>query len=243
MNFEITKREVLASVCMIAIMLLVGILISQNISEYRMDKNEMYNKALKIEDVDVFRYGMDTNVGSAFVYGKMEAVDTVTYPEIDGQYMYIEKMTERYTKHERTVTYTTGSGKTKQTHTKIETYWTWDVIGIEELKCNKISFCETVFDSSKFDIPDAEYIDTVRESMDIRHKYYGTGTKFEGTIFTDLRDGTISENTKFYENKNIQETEKELERGYEELLFWIFWILLIITCVIGFYYLDNRWLE
>lgn len=46
-----------------------------------------------------------------------------------------------------------------------------------------------------------------------------------------------------YENKNIQETEKELERGYEELLFWIFWILLIITCVIGFYYLDNRWLE
>lgn len=243
MNFEIKKREVLASICMIAVMLLVGVLISQNISEYRMDKNEMYNKALKIEDVDVFRYGMDTNVGSAFVYGKMEAVDTVTYPEIDGQYMYIEKMTERYTRHERVVTYTTGSGKTKQTHTRIETYWTWDVIGIEELKCNKISFCETVFDSSKFDIPDAEYIDTVRESVNIRNKYYGTGTKFEGTIFTDLRDGTISENTKFYENKNIQEAEKELERGYEELLFWIFWIMLIILGVIGFCYLDNRWLD
>ena len=45
-NFEITKREVLASISIIAVMILVGILISAKITERQMDRNEVYNKAL-----------------------------------------------------------------------------------------------------------------------------------------------------------------------------------------------------
>ena len=82
---EITKREILASISIITIMILFGILISTKISEYQMDKNEIYNKAVKIEDRNMFQYGMDTNIGNAFVYGTLEAVDTVTYPEMDGK--------------------------------------------------------------------------------------------------------------------------------------------------------------
>ena len=58
---EITKREILASISIITIMILFGILISTKISEYQMDKNEIYNKAVKIEDrkhVSV-RYGYE----------------------------------------------------------------------------------------------------------------------------------------------------------------------------------------
>ena len=62
-NFEITKREILASISIIAVMILIGVLISSKISEAQMDKNEIYNKAVKIENVDLFQYGMDTNVG------------------------------------------------------------------------------------------------------------------------------------------------------------------------------------
>lgn len=97
-NFEITEREILASISIIAVMILVGILISGKISEYLMDKNEKYNKAVKIESQEMFQYGMDTNVGNAFVYGDLKAVDTVTYPEINGEYMYVEKVKERYTR-------------------------------------------------------------------------------------------------------------------------------------------------
>ena len=81
-DFEITKREILASISIIAVMILFGILISSKISEHQMDKNEIYNKAVKIESQEMFQYGMDTNVGNAFVYGDLRAVDTVTYPEI-----------------------------------------------------------------------------------------------------------------------------------------------------------------
>ena len=102
-DFEITKREILTSISIIAVMILIGILISGKISECQMDKNEKYNKAVKIESQEMFRYGMDTNVGNAFVYGDLKAVDTVTYPEIGGEYMYVEKVKERYTMHTRTV--------------------------------------------------------------------------------------------------------------------------------------------
>ena len=48
-NFEITKREILASISIVAVMLLIGILIAGKISDYHLDKNEKYNKAIKIE--------------------------------------------------------------------------------------------------------------------------------------------------------------------------------------------------
>lgn len=239
-DFEITKREIIASISIIAVMILIGVLISGKISERQMDKNEIYNKAVKIENTDLFQYGMDTNVGNAFVYGDLKAVDTVTYPEIGGEYMYIEKVKEKYTMHTETYTTTDGKGHT-QVHTR--TYWSWDRVGSEDIKCKEISFCGITFKSSKFDISHTDYIDTIKESSHIRYKYYGTGTKFTGTIFTELKDKTISDRTNFYNNMNIEETVERLESGSGEIVFWILWIILIIICVFGFYYLDNNWME
>ena len=234
-DFEITKREILASISIVAVMLLIGVLISSKISEHQLDQNEVYNKAVKIDNTDLFQYGMDTNVGNAFVYGDLVAVDTVTYPEIGGEYIYVEKVKEKYTRHTKRV----KSGK----HYRTKVYWTWDRVGSEDKKCKETSFCGIAFGSNKIDLPSANYIDTIKESSRIRYKYYGIGTKYIGTIFTDLRNQTISDNTKFYVDKNIEETVEYLESGGGLIIFWIFWIVLIGGCVFGFYYLDNKWLE
>ena len=239
-DFEITKREVLASISIIAIMILLGILISGKISEYQMDKNEVYNKAVKIESQEMFQHGMNTNIGNAFVYGDLKAVDTVTYPEIGGEYMYVEKVKEKYTEHTRTVTTTDSKG---HSHTRTEIYWTWDRVGSEDLKCKEISFCGITFVSNKIDLPDIEYIDTIKESSHIRYKYYGIKTEYKGTIFTDLRDKTISDNTKFYNGLTIKETIEHLESDIGTIGFWIFWIIVIFVVVYIFYYLDNNWLK
>ena len=239
-DFEITKREIIASISIIAVMIVIGILISGKISEYQMDKNEVYNKAVKIESSDLFQYGMDTNVGNAFVYGELKAVDIVTYPEIGGEYMYVEKVKEKYTKHTRTVSYTDSNGKTK---TKTETYWSWDYAGSEDKKCNEITFCDIKFDSNKINLPSTDHIDTIKESSHIRYKYYGVRTNYIGTIFTELKDKTISDNTNFYENKTIDETNKYLQSGGFVIVFWIVWVILTGFCVYGFCYLDNYWLE
>lgn len=237
-DFKITVREILASISIIAVMTLIGFVISGKISDYEMDRNEIYNKAVKIESREMFQYGMETNIGNAFVYGKLKAVDTVSYPELDKEYIYIEKVKEKYTKHTRVV----KKGKTSHT----ETYHTWDEVSREDKKCKEISFLGIKFESNKFkQLPCVEYIDTINESRKIRYKYYGIGTEYQGTILTELCGGTISDNTAFYNNRNIAETVKHLELGTKALvcIFWVLWGILMVGIVYGFYSLENKWLE
>jgi hypothetical protein len=40
----------------------------------------------------------------------LEAAEPVTYPEIGGEYLYVEKVEEHYTMHTRTVTTTDSKG-------------------------------------------------------------------------------------------------------------------------------------
>lgn len=238
-DFEITYREILASISIIAVMLLIGFVISGKISQIQDDKNAKYNKAVKIESTDLFRYGMDTNVGNAFVYGELKAVDTVTYPEIGGEYMYVEKIEEHYNRHTRTYTTTDGKGHTR-IHTEV--YWSWDYAGSEDMQCKEVLFCGVVFDSNKIKPPSADYIDTIKESGYVRYKYYGTNIEYKGTIFTELKDKTISDSTHFYE-MSIKETKDKLERNIGVVIFWIVWIIVMVLAVFGFYYIDNEWLE
>lgn len=175
--------------------------------------------------------------------GDLKAVDTVTYPEIGGEYMYIKKVKERYTMHTRRVSHRkTVNGKT-HTYYTTETYWTWDYSGSEEQTCNKILFLNHVFPVSKIDLPEEEYIDTIKESGHIRYKYYGVGLNFTGTVFTELSNNTIADNSPFYKNMRIDETVEYLETDLGIWIFWIIWIVLIGICVFGFYYIDNKWLE
>ena len=239
-NYKVTKREVLFSIVIICVMLIIGLVIHGNINDNLMIKYQEYNTALQIEDnKDLFTYGMRTNIGNAFVHGDLKAVDTVTYPEIGGEYMYVEKVKEKYTKHIQTYT-TTVNGKTQ---VKTRTYWSWDRIGSEDIKCKEILFCGVEFNSNKINFPSANYIDTIRESYYIRYKYYGVYCEHTGTIFTELKDGTISDNTDFYKNKSIDETIERLESEWELIVFWIVWIALTGGCVVGFCYFDNKWLE
>ena len=205
-----------------------------------MDDNEKYNKAIKIESTETFKYGMNTNVGNAFVYGKLEAIDTVTYPEIGGKYLSVEKVKERYTMHTRTVTSKVG----KVTTTRVETYWTWDNISSENLQSKKVKFCNMNFNSLQFNIPSREYIDTIKESSNIRYKYYGYPAKSEGTIFANLSNKNIDKDgVSFYKDMTTEETIDYLESGFSLVLFWILWVVFIIATVFGFYYLDNKWLD
>ena len=249
-EFEITKREIFASISIVAVMFLFGVLISGKISEAQMDRNEVYNKAVKIDSTDLFQHGMNTNVGNAFVYGELEAVDTVTYQEIGGEYIFVEKIEKRYEKHEREVTKEDSDGNK---YTETEEYYEWDTENTESVHAEEVMFCGVTFPYQKIDLPSSKYIDTIKgdkvyswksgEYVKVKFEYYGIATQYTGTIFTDLRNGTISDNTQFYNEKTIDETVEHLESSGSEICFWIVWILLTGACVFGFCCLDNKWLE
>jgi len=100
------------------------------------------------------------------------------------------------------------------------------------------------FESYKINLPSEDYIDTIKESNHVRYVYYGVGTEYKGTIFTDLRNKTISDNTPFYNNSTIDEAIESLESNYFVIvIFWVLWIIFICIIVYGFYCLDNNWLE
>lgn len=249
---KITKREILASISIIAFMVLIGISISNSISEYHMEKNEIYNTAIQIDSPELFKHCMDTSTGKAFVYGDIEAVETVTFPEIGGEYIYVKKVEERYERHERIVTKEDADGNE---YTEVEVYYEWDHQKTDQKYVENIKFCNIIFPYEKIILPSPDYIETIKgdkvysyksgERVKVRFLYYGIGTKYTGTIFTDLRNGTISDNTKFYNNKDIQTTLDQLN-SIEDLVlfvFWSVWIFIIILIVIGFYYQENEWLE
>ena len=242
-NLEITKRELIASIAIVAVLLLLGLLIGEKISEHQMDLNERYNKAVKIETQELFEYGMRTNIGDAFVYGELSAVDPVTYPDLDNKYMFVEKVEERYTKHTKKVKHTREVNGKTETYYTTEEYWTWDRVGSESKTCSQLLFQGNIFSVNKIQIPSSNYITTVKKSHSTRYKYYGTDTRYVGTVFTELRNGTISNGTPFYEGMSIQKTIDHLETNYALAIFWVCWGIFIVICVFVFYYIDNRWLE
>lgn len=239
---EITKREIIVSIIIISVMLILGLFISEKILDSQLEKNDMYNKSVKIDNQELFQYGMNTNIGNAFVYGELKTVDPVTYPEIGGEYMTIKKVTEEWTMHEREVDDYNSKGEKTGSH--IEYYWTWDEIKSDYKNCETISFLSIEFPYGKIYSPYKDYIKTIDDKYDsdIRYVYYGSKTEYVGTIFSNLKDKTIN-NSSFYNGMNIEETIEYLESGVGLFIFKVFWFLLTVGFVIGFYYLDNDWLE
>lgn len=242
---EITKREIMASIVIVAIMLVIGFSISDKIANYENDKNAAYQKAIHIEDSELFQYGMDTNIGNAFVYGDLEAVDTVTFDEIGGEYLWIEKVEEHYNRHIRTVTKTRVINGKTQTYTDTEVYYSWDYYDSWEKHSNIIKFRGVEFAFGKIQIPQCEYIDTLEGEplSNVRFVYYGTPIKHTGTIYTKLSDGTISDNSRFFEDYTIDEALDSCTSEFANIIFWVVWVILTSGCVAGFYYLDNWWLK
>ncbi len=239
-EFEITKREIIVSLSIVAIMLILGFSISEIIANEVEDKKRMYNQALQIDSKDMFEYGMSTNVGNAFVYGDLKAVDTVTFEEIGGAYLWTEKTREEYTRHEREVEHEDSKGNKYYT---TEVYYTWDEVFSEDRHSEKITFLGVEFDYNKINIYGSSYIDTIYKGSDVRYVYRGIAPDHTGTIFTKLADGTIEDNLHFYENQTIAEVLEDKKRDCSQVVFWILWIILTIAAVGGFVYLDNSWLE
>lgn len=247
----VTKREILFSIVIIAVMLIFGFMISNGINNSLLTKYQEYNTALQIDNnKDTFQHGMETNIGNAFVYGELKAIDTVTFDEIGGSYSYIEKVKEKYTMHTRVVTKTRTNSKGKtETYTETETYYTWDYVTSEKKHSKKIDFIGVEFPYGKISLPGVREIKTIYEdgdifhsSGDIRYVYSAAPAKCKGTLYAKLKDNSISD-THFYYDNNIEETIEILETEWEIIVFWIVWLIFTVGLVVGFYFIDNRWLE
>lgn len=245
---EIKKREVLFGVIIVLVMTAIGVMISGAITEHMQEKAEQYTTAVRIEDSGQFSYGMNTDFGNALVYGTLQAGQPVTSPELEGEYMVVCMTEERYTMHTRTVTYTDSDGKS---HTRTETYWTWDYVGKEEWRSETIVFMGRVFRFEQFDLPRQDSLVLkeggryLYESAHVRYYFDGLPASFEATIHADLRDGDIGQNVGVFRDKTPEKVVEDQINGQKVpvIAFWVVWVLLTGGAVVGFFYLENRWLD
>lgn len=236
---EITKREIIISVALAAILFVIGLSISNIFSDKLNEEMAKYNKALKINDDKLFQYALRTNVGDAIVSGTMTSIDPIEYPDIKGKFMYIKKVDEEYVQKTRTVTKTDSKGKT---YTETETYYEWDTIKSESKSAKKVRFNGVEFNSNQFNTTN-DYLDTVYKDSDNRSIYFGTPSEIKGAFFTNISNHNIGTDNNFFRDYDIQAVIDRQESKGILVIFWVVWILIMVMCIYGFCTLENNWLE
>lgn len=241
----VTKREIIISIAIVAIMLLFGFMIADKITDARLDKLQEYNTALKIPDdnTELFQYALDTDVGNAFVEGTLKVTDPVAIEGLNGQYSYISRELEKYTQHTRIVTETYYVNGKAHTRTKTETYWTWDHQETDEWESKQVNFNGVDFSIDQIKMPSVRYHSTVSCGHHLRYVYHVRDIEWHGTIYAHLKNGTIQDRADFNANQNIEKMTESYTTFNGLWIFWPCWILLTGGLVFGFYYIDNRWLE
>lgn len=262
----VTKREILFSVIIVLVFLFLGIFIADGIEQGHIEEAEKYYKALKVEDPKMFEYNKKTSGGNTLAYGNAKFLDTVTFPEINGEYGVIVKHEERYTKH---IDYVTKEDDEGNTYTEEVISYSWDSNGRKSLKGKNIVFLEQEFDSEVFDLGSGstlelnryikrqyqekvhfnylyEHSPTWENVGDLRWRYSVVPVEFMGTLFLTFNDEVItSKNSDFYYEQTIDQVIKSKETAgtTSKIIFWILWIIFTVVIIWFFYYMDNHWLE
>lgn len=190
----------------ISIFAVIILLISTVLTGCSSDNDEQvvskYDTAIEITDSETFKKALETDAEYVFVYGDLKAVDTVSFPDVDGEYMYIKKEIE--VKDSSFYPVYNGYGFSYVPSSD------WDTVEVEELVCKEIEFCGVVFDSSLFSLSGGEYIMTVYADGDMRYSYYGYKTEYSGTMFASIKNNTITEDSEFYRDTSIEELKDSL---------------------------------
>jgi hypothetical protein len=227
----------LIGIIMALIMVSLGLFIASKITHSERISNDKYNNAVKIRNTELLQYYLKTGVGNAFIYGELKAIDAVSNPDIDGKYLMIKIEEENYTMHTGYHHHTVG----KISYTTPYTYHTWDYDSSMVDKAKDVMFCGVKFKTEKFSLPDCHLVKTVYKSDVVRYKYYVYPEVTKGTIFSYITKGDIKgSNHHFYQNKDAFKTCKSLLVHHMEIVFWIVWVVLMISVICGYWFLINE---
>lgn len=246
-SFSITLREVLVAIAMIALLLTIGIKISDAIERSDWEKGQKYATAAQAQDESSYQWLVKTNIGNLLAYGTAECINPVSMDGIDGVYWYLRREYQEYTKHTRQVdhTYTDSKGNS-HTYYTTEVYYTWDTIEIIDDEAKQFTFLGLTYNNGDLGInkPWARELKTDEFAYNKRYIYYGAATSRTGTVFTNIMNNVYSDSS-FSENCSIESVilTHNPDNSTGKITFWIFWTPLVLGCAGVYIYFDNEYLE
>ena len=189
-------------------------------------ENETISKATIVENGEEFQSAVNGHAKkNVLASGEMKALDPVSYPETDGEYLYIVKVTEHYNQYQSGILLWRS------------TYYRWEEYGREEKKSSAFSFLGKEFSSTDLDFDinfDSEksLIAEVPVSDGVRCRYYGIKADTEGTGYVKAEKPGM----KFYDNESASALADRMNKSVEDAIqnFRIFGGIDIIVCLISF---------
>ena len=242
---EITKREILASVTILAVMVGIGVWLSAPILSKATERYFAVASSVVVNTDDEFDYISRTNAGRFLANGTLSVIDTVRIEELPGVYSFIKKVKEEYRLHTEVYTTTDGKGHTT-THTR--TYHSWDEVKHWNYKAER-----AMFRGKEFNIDEVYRVRTQKDTIikvkakmfenNTRYVYYTAPVSFDGVMLGSAMNRKYEE-PKFINGLTAEEYIKNTERKLNgnTVLFWILWSLLTGGMIVGFYALENKWL-
>lgn len=204
-----------SSIIILIIMIAAGYFIGSDMFEDRKNKIVACEKAIQITDEKEFKNALEDYEGIVLAYGELKAVDPITEPELDGEYMLIRKELQEYKK--------TGYSKHK-----------WRIENTEYFKCERATFLNEEFPFERFNFSDYKQLKTIDQGHNERVVYFGIPATCKGTILTKIEYGTINSTT-FYEDMDIIETIDYIKSGKGIIKFVAAWAGLTILIFVGMY--------
>lgn len=242
---EITKREILVSVTILAIMIAFGVWISSPILSKSRNRYLDIASSVVVSDAEKFGYLKRTNAGNFIADGTLYVLDTIRVDGLPKPYSYVEKDKEEYRLHTETYTTTDSKG---HVHTHTRTYRSWDVV-----KTWKYKSKHGVFLGQEFGMDSVYRYRSKKDTIvkvktgffenDTRFVYYTCPPSFNG-IMVGNADNKAYNRPKFHEGIDSERYLKNAEsnRNAGVVVFWVLWIMLTTGLIVGFYALENKWL-
>lgn len=242
---EITKREILASVTILAVMVGIGVWLSAPILSKATERYFAVASSVVVNTDDEFDYISRTNAGRFLANGTLSVIDTVRIEELPGVYSFIKKVKEEYRLHTEVYTTTDGKGHTT-THTR--TYHSWDEVKHWNYKAER-----AMFRGKEFKIDEVYRVRAQKDTIikvktkmfenDTRYVYYTAPVSFGGVMLGNAMNHKYDD-PKFINGLTAEQYIKNAERKLNgnSIVFWILWSLLTAGMIVGFYALENKWL-
>ncbi len=233
-NKNIKLLNLLIVIVGLILILVNGLIVDRLILE----ANKDWNKTLKFnsENAIEFQYAVETQQGRLNAEGDILPIsDLLIDDRLDGQFMAVQEVFEEYREHTKYYSCNCRTiGDSTECDTCSETYWTWDIVGADYRKIDKISLLGQELNGNMIPWDIGHYVGIKLKNGDY-HYYYNPWRRSVFYVVNDSngRWGFISDENGFRYESNLNGPKSETTYIIAK---WVINVIIISLTIGGIYW-------
>lgn len=257
---SLTNKKLLLYLAVLAgavFLVFVGVPVRYAIINGAEQEARMYQTAIQTTSDEQLNYSIDTKQGKVLSPVTIKAVDKVKFPEMNKEFVRVDKEEETYTKHYRTVCTYDEDGNVKECHQ--ETYYTWDTTNRWDVSAKKVDMAGREYSIDLFSLrthsvdasdiikgQDGHYVYERTKGGIFGRSWFSSDTEGDkrysydvlelpqsGTVFLDLSERVqpVSGSKVELRTQKPAELVKQAQDGVQvkSTIFTVLWVILILS--------------